>query len=182
MLIYVWQSHDMFIIFWPWVCFVSQVNWPEFVARNTSGSLKVEPESSLMYSSAVVFSRVRTSSVHLKSLGYVWIHLTLNLFFSQLLEYDDVNDTAEPTSDLFPPYDLQNFTWNPINLSEPMALLCGTDASFTNGSLCLQVCCQAQWNQYSKMIDTLTVITFISAVGFWLWGAGRGMAAPPALC
>lgn len=72
----------LFIIFWPWVCFVSQVNWPEFVARNTSGSLKVEPESSLMYSSAVVFSRVRTSSVHLKSLGYVWIHLTLNFFFS----------------------------------------------------------------------------------------------------
>lgn len=71
----------LFIIFWPWVCFVSQVNWPEFVARNTSGSLKVEPESSLMYSSAVVFSRVRTSSVHLKSLGYVWIHLTLNFFF-----------------------------------------------------------------------------------------------------
>lgn len=90
-----------------------QVNWPEFVSRNTSGSLKVEPESSLMYSSAVVFSR--------------------------LLEYDDVNNTAEPTSDLFPPYDLQNFTWNPINLSEPMALLCGTDASFTNGSLCLQL-------------------------------------------
>ncbi|CAI5661177.1 unnamed protein product [Oreochromis niloticus] len=66
-----------------------QVNWPEFVARNTSGSLKVEPESSLQYSSAVVFSR--------------------------------------------------NFTWNPINLSEPMALLCGADASFTNGSLCLQL-------------------------------------------
>ncbi|TNN57324.1 Glycosylated lysosomal membrane protein [Liparis tanakae] len=67
------------------------VNWTQFEARNVSGSLKVEPESSILYSSAIVFSR--------------------------LLEYDDVNDTADPTSDLLPPYDLQNFTWSRLNLS-----------------------------------------------------------------
>ncbi|XP_039675637.1 glycosylated lysosomal membrane protein, partial [Perca fluviatilis] len=40
---------------------VCQVNWTEFVSRNVSGSLKVEPESSVLYSSATVFSRVRIS-------------------------------------------------------------------------------------------------------------------------
>ncbi|XP_026205595.1 glycosylated lysosomal membrane protein [Anabas testudineus] len=90
-----------------------QVNWPLFSARNTSGSLKVVPESSVLYSTAVVFSR--------------------------LLEYDDTNNTADPTSDFFPPYELQNFTWSRLNLSGPTALLCGTDATFTNGSLCLKL-------------------------------------------
>ncbi|XP_044028052.1 glycosylated lysosomal membrane protein isoform X2 [Siniperca chuatsi] len=90
-----------------------QVNWPQFVARNHSGSLKVEPESSVLDSTAVVFSR--------------------------LLEYDDVNDTADPTSDLFPPYELQDFSWSRLNLSGPTALLCGAAATFTNGSLCLQL-------------------------------------------
>ncbi|XP_059205253.1 glycosylated lysosomal membrane protein [Centropristis striata] len=91
------------------------VNWPQFEARNISGSLKVEPESSVLYSTAVVFSR--------------------------LLEYDDVNDTAEPTFDLFPPYELQNFTWSRLNLSGPTALLCGAAAgpAFAGGSLCVQL-------------------------------------------
>ncbi|XP_042371967.1 glycosylated lysosomal membrane protein-like [Plectropomus leopardus] len=41
-----------------------EVNWSQFSARNISGGLKVEPESSVLYSSAVVFSRVR--DFHLK--------------------------------------------------------------------------------------------------------------------
>lgn len=57
----------------------------------------------------------------------------------QLLEYNDINDTAEPTSDLFPPYELQNFIWSRLNLSGPTALLCGANATFINGSLCFQV-------------------------------------------
>lgn len=40
------------------LCFVSQVNWPLFLARNTSDSLEVLPKSSVLYSTAVVFSRV----------------------------------------------------------------------------------------------------------------------------
>lgn len=60
-------------------------------------------------------------------------------FLSQLLEYNDVNDTADPTSDLFPPYELKDFSWSRLNLSGPTALLCGAAATFTNGSLCLQV-------------------------------------------
>ncbi|XP_031178793.1 glycosylated lysosomal membrane protein [Sander lucioperca] len=93
-----------------------KVNWKEFVSRNVSGSLKVEPESSVLYSSATVFSR--------------------------LLEYDDVNNTAEPTSDLFPPYELGSFLWSRLVLSGPSARLCGVapdNATFANGSLCLQL-------------------------------------------
>ncbi|XP_053302754.1 glycosylated lysosomal membrane protein [Pleuronectes platessa] len=90
-----------------------QVDWPLFLARNTSGSLKVEPESSILHSTAVVFSR--------------------------LLEYDDVNDTADPTSDLFPPYELQNFTWSRLNLTGDSARLCGAASSSSSGVLCLQL-------------------------------------------
>ncbi|XP_037330688.2 glycosylated lysosomal membrane protein [Pungitius pungitius] len=90
-----------------------EVNWTQFEARNTSGSLKVEPENSVVYSSGLVFSR--------------------------LLEYDDVNDTADPTADPFPPYQLQDFTWSRLKLSGLSALLCGAAETFTNGSLCLEL-------------------------------------------
>ncbi|XP_041867718.1 glycosylated lysosomal membrane protein [Melanotaenia boesemani] len=89
------------------------VNWPEFLARNNSGSLTVEPQSSILYSTAIVFSR--------------------------LLEYNDVNDTAEATSKFFPPYELQDFIWSHLRLSGPVALLCGANSTFSNGSLCLKL-------------------------------------------
>ncbi|XP_061598032.1 glycosylated lysosomal membrane protein [Cololabis saira] len=92
-----------------------KVNWPQFLARNSSGSLTVEPQSSILYSTAVVFTR--------------------------LWEYDDVNDTAKPTSslDFYPPYRLQDFTWSRLRLSGPVAELCGAGPTFTNGSVCLQL-------------------------------------------
>ncbi|KAM6900067.1 glycosylated lysosomal membrane protein [Xenentodon cancila] len=92
-----------------------KVNWPQFLARNTSGGLTVEPQSSILYSTAVVFSR--------------------------LWEYDDVNDTAKPTSGLefYPPYELQDFNWSGLRLSGTAALLCGAAPKFGNGSLCLQL-------------------------------------------
>ncbi|XP_072528225.1 glycosylated lysosomal membrane protein [Salminus brasiliensis] len=99
-----------------------QVDWPAFLSHNSTGSLRVVPESSVQYSSALVFSR--------------------------LLEYDDVNNTADPQdqpdSSFLPPYDLQNFTWSDLNSSldytRHTALLCGRDGSsgFSNGSFCLQ--------------------------------------------
>ncbi|KAM3858571.1 glycosylated lysosomal membrane protein [Diretmus argenteus] len=100
-----------------------QVDWPAFLARNTTGSLRVEPENSILYSSALVFSR--------------------------LWEYDDVNDTADPEglppSSFLPPYELQHFAWSRLDnrTLDPTgrtARLCGDDGSpgFTNGSLCLQ--------------------------------------------
>lgn len=58
----------------------------------------------------------------------------------QLLEYDDVNDTAQPSSSFFPPYDLQTFRWARFNLSGSSSLLCGTHGASSSGSVCLQVC------------------------------------------
>ena len=39
-----------------------EVDWRAFLARNTSGSLRVEPQNSILYSNAVVFTRVRCYS------------------------------------------------------------------------------------------------------------------------
>ncbi|XP_051520560.1 glycosylated lysosomal membrane protein [Myxocyprinus asiaticus] len=99
-----------------------QVDWPEFINRSSSGSLKVEPERSVQYSRALVFTR--------------------------LWEYSDVNNTADPQhtaeSSFYPPYELQNFTWSglnaSVNQSDHTVTFCGGDetASFINGSLCLQ--------------------------------------------
>ncbi|PWA33380.1 glycosylated lysosomal membrane protein [Gambusia affinis] len=90
-----------------------KVNWTEFLARNTSGSLTVEPQSSVLYSTAVVFSR--------------------------LLEYDDENDTAEAKSNFFPAYELKDFIWTQMNLSDSTATLCGSPPRSGKGSLCLQL-------------------------------------------
>lgn len=90
-----------------------KVNLPQFLARNTSGSLTVEPQSSILYSTAVVFSR--------------------------LLEYDDENDTAEATSNFFPAYELKDFRWSDMNLSDYTAELCGSAPHSSNGSLCFQL-------------------------------------------
>lgn len=98
------------------------VKWPEFINHSSSGSLSVEPPSSVLYSSALVFTRV-------------W-------------EYDDVNNTADPQqtaeSSFYPPYELQNFIWSElsvgVNQSDHTVKLCGGEKteSFLNSSICLQ--------------------------------------------
>uniref|UniRef100_H3CG98 Glycosylated lysosomal membrane protein n=1 Tax=Tetraodon nigroviridis TaxID=99883 RepID=H3CG98_TETNG len=90
-----------------------KVNWTQFLDRNISGGLEVEPKASVLYSMAVVFSK--------------------------LLEYDDVNDTAQPSSSFFPPYDLQKFTWSHFNLSGSSSLLCGGQTAAQRGRFCLQL-------------------------------------------
>ncbi|XP_077086301.1 glycosylated lysosomal membrane protein isoform X2 [Siphateles boraxobius] len=100
-----------------------QVNWPVFINRSSPGSLTVAPESSVTYSSALVFTRI-------------W-------------EYDDVNNTADPQttaeSSFYTPYELQNFIWTDLNAtanqSDHMITLCGREntESFVNGSLCLKL-------------------------------------------
>lgn len=42
------------------ICCLSQVNWTQLIDRNNSGGLEVEPKSSILYSTAIVFSRVRS--------------------------------------------------------------------------------------------------------------------------
>ncbi|GAA6231024.1 glycosylated lysosomal membrane protein [Lates japonicus] len=120
-----------------------KVDWSQFVAPNTSGSLKVEPENSVQYSTAVVFSR--------------------------LLEYDDANDTADPTSDLLPPYELQDFTWSRLNLSGPTALLCGSAPNATNGLLCLKLSVfdsEGRSQSWPRLLHTANS----SQLGVWLDG------------
>lgn len=41
---------------WSWC--LTQVNWTQFEQHNTTGGLRVEPESSVVYSTALVLSRV----------------------------------------------------------------------------------------------------------------------------
>ena len=75
---------------------------------------------------------------------YIWLSSLI-----QLWEYDDVNDTADPEhltpSSFFPPYELQDFSWDDlnttINLTNHSVTLCGRNSSisFRNGSLCLAV-------------------------------------------
>uniref|UniRef100_A0A672L896 Glycosylated lysosomal membrane protein-like n=1 Tax=Sinocyclocheilus grahami TaxID=75366 RepID=A0A672L896_SINGR len=99
-----------------------QVDWPSFINRSSSGSLRVEPQTSVRYSRALVFTRV-------------W-------------EYDDVSNTADPQqtpeSSFYPPYELQNFIWSDpkitVNQTGHTVTLCGREKteSFLNGSLCLQ--------------------------------------------
>ncbi|AWP21202.1 putative lysosomal protein NCU-G1 [Scophthalmus maximus] len=117
-----------------------QVDWPLFLASNTSGGLHVEPESSVMSSAAVVFSR--------------------------LLEYDDVNNTADPTSDLFPPYELRDVAWSRLNLSGLTAQLCG---AVGGGLLCLQLSVfesEGRGQSWPRLTHTANS----SQLGVWLDG------------
>ncbi|XP_061752614.1 glycosylated lysosomal membrane protein-like isoform X1 [Nerophis ophidion] len=86
------------------------VDWPVFLSNESSGSVKVEPGSNILDSRALVFTRV--------------------------LEYNDVNNTAQVTSDLYPPYDLHNISWSPVKLDGTSVLLC---ARLGAGLLCLKL-------------------------------------------
>ncbi|KAK7152450.1 hypothetical protein R3I93_010617 [Phoxinus phoxinus] len=91
-----------------------QVDWPEFISRSSSGSLRVMPESSVVYSRAQVLLR--------------------------LWEYNDPQTKAEST--FYPPYELQNFTWSDLKVTQwdNMVTLCGREntESFARGSFCLK--------------------------------------------
>lgn len=114
------------------------MNWTQFLDRGSGGGLWVEPESSVQHSSALVLSRVRPRPQHCLMTSLM-TSLMMSLRVFQLFEYDDVNDTASASSGVFPPFDLQEVTWQRLRLSGGDALLCGTSAAFGNGSLCLQV-------------------------------------------
>uniref|UniRef100_A0A671KRX6 Glycosylated lysosomal membrane protein n=1 Tax=Sinocyclocheilus anshuiensis TaxID=1608454 RepID=A0A671KRX6_9TELE len=123
-----------------------QLDWPSFINRSSSGSLKVEPQTSVRYSRALVFTRV-------------W-------------EYDDVSNTADPQqtpeSSFYPPYELQNFIWSDpkitVNQTGHTVTLCGREKteSFLNGSLCLQVSRTTVTN--SRFCVDLCLISLLSSV------------------
>ncbi|KAK7878001.1 hypothetical protein WMY93_031347 [Mugilogobius chulae] len=122
-----------------------EVDWPQFLQRNSSGSLRVAPQSSVTYSSALVFSR--------------------------LFEYDDANDTADPGSDpgsLFPPLDLQSLTWSRLNLSTLSAVLCGATEG-RNGSVCVKLSVFDVWGR-SDLWPRLLHNPDSAQLTFWLDG------------
>uniref|UniRef100_A0A3P8WSN0 Glycosylated lysosomal membrane protein n=1 Tax=Cynoglossus semilaevis TaxID=244447 RepID=A0A3P8WSN0_CYNSE len=74
-----------------------------------------------------------------------------------LLEYDDANDTADPTSDLFPEYRLQDFTWSRLHLSGPVALLCGSAPNTSDGWFCLKLSVfdsEGRGQQWPRLLHT----------------------------
>ncbi|XP_058264882.1 glycosylated lysosomal membrane protein isoform X2 [Hemibagrus wyckioides] len=90
-----------------------KVNWTKFVTSDPAGSVKVEPESSVQYRGALVFTR--------------------------LWEYDELNTTGQ---EVLSPYELQDFDWEDVNqtvdYTHHTAELCGRHAHFSrNASLCL---------------------------------------------
>ncbi|XP_061905257.1 glycosylated lysosomal membrane protein-like isoform X2 [Entelurus aequoreus] len=64
------------------------------------------------------------------------VHTNLSTSTLSLLEYNDVNNTAQVTSDLYPPYDLHNISWSHVKLSGTSVLLCGP---LVLGLLCLKL-------------------------------------------
>uniref|UniRef100_A0A8C6WUN2 Glycosylated lysosomal membrane protein n=1 Tax=Neogobius melanostomus TaxID=47308 RepID=A0A8C6WUN2_9GOBI len=119
-----------------------KVEWDDFLSGNSSGSVNVVPEGSVVYSGSLVFSRV-------------W-------------EYDDVNDTADPGSDLFPPYELQDVTWSRFNLSTLSALLCGVYKD-SNGTFCVQLSVFENWGR-SELWPRLLHNPDSTQLAFWLDG------------
>lgn len=77
----------------PDVLCVSQVNWTQLLDRNISGGLEVEPKSSVLYSTAIVFSKVKNFQKHLS------VHLNeskfCDVFVSALLSTPATRETLD---------------------------------------------------------------------------------------
>ncbi|XP_048476372.1 glycosylated lysosomal membrane protein [Rhincodon typus] len=100
------------------------INWTRLEQRDPSHAVRIEPAEAVVYSTAVVFSRV--------------------------LEYDDVNNVANisqvPVDSLYPAYQLEELTWDNVNAtlnrSRLTAQLRGRNATsqlFGNGSFTFRI-------------------------------------------
>uniref|UniRef100_UPI00398F00B3 glycosylated lysosomal membrane protein n=1 Tax=Pristiophorus japonicus TaxID=55135 RepID=UPI00398F00B3 len=100
------------------------INWTRLELRDPSGAVHIEPAETIVYSTAVIFSRV--------------------------LEYDDVNDTANlsqvPNRCFFPTYQLEDFTWDDVNATLNRSTLTAqfrgrnaTGQLFGNGSITFRI-------------------------------------------
>ncbi|XP_078064565.1 glycosylated lysosomal membrane protein, partial [Mustelus asterias] len=87
------------------------IDWTRLELRDPSTAVRIEPAASVIYSTAVIFSRV--------------------------LEYDDVNDTADlsrvPVTAFYPAYQLEDLSWDnanaTLNRSQLTAQFRGQNAS-----------------------------------------------------
>ncbi|XP_015266287.1 PREDICTED: glycosylated lysosomal membrane protein [Gekko japonicus] len=100
------------------------VNWTKLLSPSPSGAIHIEPASSVLYSSAVIFAKV--------------------------FEYNGVNTSdlfKVPDDDFYPTYNLANFTWESLGgkINETMltATFQGVSSSphgaFGNGSISFQM-------------------------------------------
>ncbi|XP_069796506.1 glycosylated lysosomal membrane protein [Narcine bancroftii] len=124
---YVWSSlgaPTVLLIYSRSASSTLRVNWTKLVLRDPTGAVRIEPPEAVVYSTAVVFSR--------------------------LFEYDDVNCTADlmqvPADSFYPSYLLEDFTWEDvnatINTSTFTAQLRGRNATgraFANGSIAFRI-------------------------------------------
>uniref|UniRef100_A0A8C5PJJ0 Glycosylated lysosomal membrane protein n=1 Tax=Leptobrachium leishanense TaxID=445787 RepID=A0A8C5PJJ0_9ANUR len=99
------------------------VNWTQLTSPTPYGAITIEPASSVLYSTALLFTRI--------------------------FEYQDVNNTADfsgtPEKYFYPAYDLSEFSWDDanatVNASSLTANLTGRaeSHSFQNGSLTFRI-------------------------------------------
>ncbi|XP_072139679.1 glycosylated lysosomal membrane protein [Mobula birostris] len=100
------------------------IDWSRLQLPDPANAIRIEPAEAVVYSTAVIFSR--------------------------LLEYEDVNDTADlsqaPADKIYPPYQLEDFTWEDanatLNQTALTAQLQGRNASgtpFANGSIIFRI-------------------------------------------
>ncbi|XP_077183146.1 glycosylated lysosomal membrane protein [Paroedura picta] len=100
------------------------VNWTKLLSPSPSGAIQIEPTSSVLYSTAVIFTKV--------------------------FEYNGANTSdllKVPVDDFYPTYNLANFTWeslgNKMNKTTLTATFQGVSSSpheaFGNGSISFQV-------------------------------------------
>ncbi|XP_041037576.1 glycosylated lysosomal membrane protein isoform X2 [Carcharodon carcharias] len=100
------------------------INWTRLGLQDPSTAVRIEPASAVVYYTAIIFSRV--------------------------FEYNDMMDTADmsqvPASSFYPPYQLEDFTWDNVNAtlnrSQLTAQLRGRNATghlFGNGSFTFRI-------------------------------------------
>ncbi|XP_059836216.1 glycosylated lysosomal membrane protein [Hypanus sabinus] len=100
------------------------VDWSRLQLPDPAGAIRIEPAEAVVYSTAVIFSR--------------------------LLEYDDENDTADmsqvPADRIYPPYQLQDFTWadanatlNQTTLTAQLQGCNATGTPFVNGTITFRI-------------------------------------------
>ncbi|XP_006038581.2 glycosylated lysosomal membrane protein isoform X1 [Alligator sinensis] len=95
------------------------INWPQLLSPDPAGAIWVEPPSSVLHASAVVFTK--------------------------LFEYDGANASGPARALFYPPYDLAAFSWDSVNRTLNHTALTaafrgtGPPGTFHNGSIAFQV-------------------------------------------
>lgn len=118
---------------WSDMLFFSQVNWTQFLDPYNNGGLEVEPESSILYSTAVVFSRVRniTFRVFAQVLRCLYLFCIVCLMFLSLR---------------LSCWSMKTSTTRPTRLQTSSHLtICRTSPGLVSTCLVRSLCCVEPW-------------------------------------